>query len=437
MKKADLYIRVSTDEQAEKGYSQRSQAEGLQKYCENHSIEVRKIIFEDHSAKTFMRLSWQKLLFKFKRKRGVTDYILFTKWDRFSVNKNDAPKVKWAFQQIANGVFTTDQIRREINKSGIKCGKNNFQSLLRNTVYFGRINIAKFKDEEGSIIVGQHDPIISENLFYEVQDVLNGRKRNTVPRISCEEMLPLRGFLICPRCGKMLTGSPSKGRNAYYYYYHCNSPCRYRAKALEINERFLCELKRYINCPPRNEISSQILQMYFKDQTIHKKKSSIQISTQIEEINNRFKNELNLFADGKMDQSHYRKLKENYQPILNALERKLMDSKKKQKNIISILKTAIQNMTLLDKIYLEGTIQKKRQIISSMFPEKLCFDEKGSRTGRINEVAQLIHTLNKDFSERQNQKAGKTLPAPDRVTLIGLMSNHFLNDLKPLAMLRP
>jgi Resolvase, N terminal domain len=147
MKKADLYIRVSTDEQAEKGYSQRSQAEGLQKYCENHSIEVRKIIFEDHSAKTFMRLSWQKLLFKFKRKRGVTDYILFTKWDRFSVNKNDAPKVKWAFQQIANGVFTTDQIRREINKSGIKCGKNNFQSLLRNTVYFGRINIAKFKDE--------------------------------------------------------------------------------------------------------------------------------------------------------------------------------------------------------------------------------------------------------------------------------------------------
>jgi site-specific DNA recombinase len=95
MKKADLYIRVSTDEQAEKGYSQRSQAEGLQKYCENHSIEVRKIIFEDHSAKTFMRPSWQKLLFEFKRKRGVTDYILFTKWDRFSWNAG------YAYQMIS------------------------------------------------------------------------------------------------------------------------------------------------------------------------------------------------------------------------------------------------------------------------------------------------------------------------------------------------
>jgi hypothetical protein len=62
-------------------------------------------------------------------------------------------------------------------------------------------------------------------------------------------------------------------------------------------------------------------------------------------------------------------------------------------------------------------------------------DKSKGRTSRINEVAQLIHTLNKDFSEIQNQKAGKTLPAPDRVTLIGLMSNHFLHDLKLLASL--
>uniref|UniRef100_UPI0013DCF56F recombinase family protein n=1 Tax=Stenotrophomonas maltophilia TaxID=40324 RepID=UPI0013DCF56F len=50
---ADLYIRVSTDEQADKGYSQRDQEERLRKYCDNNQIKVRQVIFEDHSAKTF------------------------------------------------------------------------------------------------------------------------------------------------------------------------------------------------------------------------------------------------------------------------------------------------------------------------------------------------------------------------------------------------
>lgn len=59
-----------------------------------------------------------------------------------------------------------------------------------------------------------------------------------------------------------------------------------------------------------------------------------------------------------MDQSNYRKSKENYQPILNTLERKLIDLKKKEKNISGILKTAIQNMMRPDISYLEGTIQK-------------------------------------------------------------------------------
>lgn len=87
---ADLYIRVSTDEQADKGYSQRDQEERLKKYCENNQIKVRKVIFEDHSAKTFNRPEWNLLLLDLKKKNGVVDFILFSKWDRFSRNAGDA-----------------------------------------------------------------------------------------------------------------------------------------------------------------------------------------------------------------------------------------------------------------------------------------------------------------------------------------------------------
>lgn len=90
MTTADLYIRVSTDEQADKGYSQRNQEEVLQKYCFARDIKVRKVVFEDHSAKSFVRPAWQKLLADLKKKRGQTDLVLFTKWDRFSRNAGDA-----------------------------------------------------------------------------------------------------------------------------------------------------------------------------------------------------------------------------------------------------------------------------------------------------------------------------------------------------------
>ncbi len=90
MKIADLYIRVSTDEQADKGYSQRNQEEVLRKYCEISHITVRKVIFEDHSAKSFIRPEWIKLLAYLRQYRNKTDLILFTKWDRFSRNAPDA-----------------------------------------------------------------------------------------------------------------------------------------------------------------------------------------------------------------------------------------------------------------------------------------------------------------------------------------------------------
>ena len=90
MKVADLYIRVSTDEQADKGYSQRNQEEVLRRYCDLNSITVRKVIFEDHSAKIFNRPAWASFLKSLYRQKGQTDLVLFTKWDRFSRNAADA-----------------------------------------------------------------------------------------------------------------------------------------------------------------------------------------------------------------------------------------------------------------------------------------------------------------------------------------------------------
>lgn len=115
MQTAYLYIRVSTDEQAIRGYSQRSQEERLTKFCITNNIEVLNSIFEDHSAKTFDRPAWSAMMSFIKRNKSVRpDLILFTKWDRFSRNAGDA---YYMITQLRNLGIQPQAIDQELNLS--------------------------------------------------------------------------------------------------------------------------------------------------------------------------------------------------------------------------------------------------------------------------------------------------------------------------------
>jgi Recombinase zinc beta ribbon domain/Recombinase len=90
--------------------------------------------------------------------------------------------------------------------------------LLRNQIYAGIINVPEYGVRGKR---GDFEPLISEDLFYQVQAVLSGRTSNTAPRQRAHPDFPLRGFVRCESCGRGLTSSWSRGRSEYYAYYHC------------------------------------------------------------------------------------------------------------------------------------------------------------------------------------------------------------------------
>ena len=90
MKNVILYTRVSTDDQADRGFSLPFQKDVLERYSNVRGYNVLKHYEEDHSAKTFDRPEWIKLLEYCKREKQNIDLILFTRWDRFSRNTGDA-----------------------------------------------------------------------------------------------------------------------------------------------------------------------------------------------------------------------------------------------------------------------------------------------------------------------------------------------------------
>lgn len=76
-KNAILYLRVSTDEQADKGYSLQYQEERLTRYCALHDIFIIAKFREDHSAKTFDRPEFKRMMKFCKKHHREVDILLF------------------------------------------------------------------------------------------------------------------------------------------------------------------------------------------------------------------------------------------------------------------------------------------------------------------------------------------------------------------------
>ena len=96
-------------------------------------------------------------------------------------------------------------------------------------------------------------------------------------------------------------------------------------------------------------------------------------------------------------------MKTEYSNKLEKLESKLSVSNNDKVDINNLLNKGTNNLLKLDYLYETADIEMKREIISSMYPEKMTFDGFSVRTNRINEVARLIYSMDVGFSENKNR----------------------------------
>ncbi len=104
-----IYSRVSTDEQAQKGFSLKYQEESLKWYCERMGYNVLDSYKEDHSAKNFNRPEWSKLKSYVKANKKEVHKVLFVKWDRFSRNIEQALTVIREFDKMGIELNASEQ----------------------------------------------------------------------------------------------------------------------------------------------------------------------------------------------------------------------------------------------------------------------------------------------------------------------------------------
>ena len=140
-------------------------------------------------------------------------------------------KIKKAWDLMATGTKTLREIAIFLNKQKTTyrgeihtLRVNTVQRVFRNKFYIGILTSDKYPEE----IKGQHTPMVTEEQFYKVQAILDGRNRSTplMGRKSRDNMdFPLRRLVKCSKCGTAFTGAWSKGRSIRYAYYFCRNRC--------------------------------------------------------------------------------------------------------------------------------------------------------------------------------------------------------------------
>ena len=139
-----------------------------------------------------------------------------------------APLLRKLFEEYATGNHTIDSIRKLAKELGLRQPRSgkplarsrfvstsaNVKGLLQNPIYYG---VFEWKGER---YVGKHEPIISKELFDDVQGVIEQRSRGTRKR---QHDFPFAGLVHCT-CGRMLTAEKQKGhlKRGEYTYYRCN-----------------------------------------------------------------------------------------------------------------------------------------------------------------------------------------------------------------------
>jgi site-specific DNA recombinase len=335
-------------------------------------------------------------------------------WDRSTgksiiVPNEDAKFIKLAFEEFAKGVYAVEDIRRKLKEVDFQCSRNNIHKLIRNVVYMGKIKIEAWQDEPEEIVQGIHEPLISEELFNTVQHILAERKKHLTSKTKYDENLPLRGVLICRKCGGNLTGSASTSHTgAKHYYYHCQYGCRERFRANTANHTFIKYLNQFNFKPEVLNLYRFILLDVFSQEEENKKLSVKKLTNQISELKALIQKAEDKFIQDEIDAEAFHNIRNRYKENINKLAAEKTRLQSVTSEFIDYINYGFALLYNLDGYYNEATIEDKHKILGSIFLEKLIFDGTNYRTLRTNKVLELLTSNINNLGKLKRKKVAKS-----------------------------
>jgi DNA invertase Pin-like site-specific DNA recombinase/uncharacterized protein YdcH (DUF465 family) len=304
---------------------------------------------------------------------------------------NDAPLIREAFEKMASGTYSADEIRRWLNSKGMAMSKNTFLDVIRNVTYLGKIRVKEFRGEPEQIVQGLHPQLISDEVFATANDVLKGRKRNMKFKDDKSDLYPLKGHLVCPVHGRTLSAYVAKGGSGlFYHYYVCTKnkcpryPIDYAHSEIEglLGEvQFSARVLKSYN---------SILERIFESEDSSRVKLTQNTKDEIQRLKQRRIHIQDEYMDGKISSLDYQELKMGLDTKVFEKERTLRDMNEEHSPYKEYLNKHVPALEDLTSLYQKVDGKTKKQILSCIFSEKVHFENGKAATPKYTPPIEVL-----------------------------------------------
>ncbi len=351
-----------------------------------------------------------------------------------SIHPIYGPIIKKGFELVAKNTDSVNAIYRQlviegfINTKGKPFSLGHFYLALREELYFGKIR--KF----GEIQKGTFTPLITEDLFRQVQRVLDKRTKIQRDRKVLDPDFPLRR-LIYDEENRRLTGSWSKGKYNWFSYYRFGKTGKSHPTAL-MDSKFKEFLNTFSIDRSVVALLKKLIEEKYKEITKTNSNLRTQLLTEITNLENRKSLLVKKNLDGIISDSIYVEQVQIFEENLNELKQQLYRIPDGDSQLKEIGEKTEEYLKSPGNVWEKLPIDKKVPFQEFHFSDGILFENNSYRTPKKSlfdkikvEIESLIYPKvnfshqNPNLVELPNNLNGIESPSLNELLII----NEFLN----------
>ncbi len=317
-------------------------------------------------------------------------------------------KLKDAWELMATGTKSLREMAKILDEQGLKVqyrtGREfkvkpqTIQRMFRNKFYTGKLVSKKYKQE----VQGQHTPMITEEQFYRIQAILDGRNVNIAKPFAKKNRdnpeFPLRRIVKCGGCGTSLTAGWSKGKKQRYAYYFCQKWCgKSHSVPMDELEEATAKLLDTVSMTDQAlELTGTYLRKTYYKRVASLQKRREQADDELKKLYETRqslieKNLAGIYSDDIFKEQN-RILEQKIATIQIAKDDDLIT----KYNIEDVAVFVREKFNNLAKTYQDSDLQQKRMLLCSIFPSGLVWNYPGYLNTEINPCYKIILNINYD-----------------------------------------
>lgn len=238
------------------------------------------------------------------------------------IDDEKSPYMKKAFKLYALGDYSLQTLCDLLyneglrSRKGCKVSKSLLAKNLSNPFYCGKLVW------NGEIYPGKQEPLISEELFDKVQEILKGKTKVKLFR----HVYLFKGLCTCKECGGLITWEKQKGHlyGRCNHYNQCTQKIYYKEPELE-QKVFRALDKLQIKNTKLQSWITKALKESHKDQIVYREKTKEDLMAEIKRLVRRmdrlYDDKLDELIDEDFYRRKYKNLKEEKENIEKSLNR--------------------------------------------------------------------------------------------------------------------